>query len=88
MIILLLLQASYIAFFIGLIFYNPVLGWALLGLKFLLRFGFLTLVVNKLKSRVNLLGSLIFEIYAAFFSLSSLFYYVFAGEIEWKGRKY
>jgi cellulose synthase/poly-beta-1,6-N-acetylglucosamine synthase-like glycosyltransferase len=88
MIFLLLLQASYVAFFIGLIVINPLLGWSLLGAKFLLRFIFLTLVVKKLASRVNIFGSLIFEVYAAFFSMASLAFYVFSGDIEWKGRNY
>ena len=88
MIILLFLQASYIVFFFGLIIINPTLGWSLLAVKFVLRFIFLSLVVNKLSSRVNILGSFIFEVYSAFFSLASLVYYVFSGDIEWKGRKY
>lgn len=88
MILILLLQASYMVFFLGLIFINPSLGASLLGLKIILRYIFLTVVVNKLGSRVNFIGNLIFEVYSVIFSSASLFFYVFSGEIEWKGRKY
>ena len=88
MIALLLMQASYAAIILGLLITYPLMGWLALGLRLLFRFTFISLVVNKLNSRVNLFGSIIFELYSATFSLVSLFFYLFSGEVEWKGRKY
>lgn len=88
MIVLLILQSSYLAFILGILIINPMLGLLAIILKFCFRYIFLSMVVKRLKSSVNIFGSLIFEFYSAFFSLVSLFYYLMPGKIEWKGREY
>lgn len=88
MILLLIIQASFFAIILGLFILNPELALIILGLKFTFRYLFLNLVVRKLKDKVNIFGSLIFEVYTSFFSIISLIYYLIPGPIEWKGRKY
>jgi cellulose synthase/poly-beta-1,6-N-acetylglucosamine synthase-like glycosyltransferase len=88
MVFLLAMQASFFLIMMGLLFLNPIFLLIVLGLKFVLRYIFVSTVVNKLNDRVNILGSLIFEFYTAIFSMVSLIYYFIPGPIVWKGRKY
>ena len=88
MIALLAMQASFFIIILGLLILKPFLALGVLGLKFVLRFIFVSLVVKKLNDRINVFGSLIFEFYTAVFSIVSLIYYFIPGPIEWKGRKY
>ncbi len=88
MIGLLVAQASFFAIILALLMLEPILVLELLGLKFALRYIFVSMVVNKLNNRINIFGSLIFEFYTAIFSMVSLVYYFIPGPIEWKGRKY
>jgi cellulose synthase/poly-beta-1,6-N-acetylglucosamine synthase-like glycosyltransferase len=88
MIALLTIQSSFFAIIIGLVIINPIIAAIVLASKFTFRYIFLSLVVRKLKDRVNIFGSLIFEVYTSIFSLVSLLYYLIPGPIEWKGRKY
>jgi cellulose synthase/poly-beta-1,6-N-acetylglucosamine synthase-like glycosyltransferase len=88
MVTLLAIQASFFVIILGLLLLNPIYALAVLGLKFTLRYIFVSMVVNKLNDKVNIFGSLIFEFYTAIFSFVSLIYYFIPGPIEWKGRKY
>ena len=88
MIALLATQASFFVIILGLFLMDPVLATIVLATKFGFRYIFLSLVVRKLKDKVNVFGSLIFEVYTSIFSLVSLLYYLIPGPIEWKGRKY
>ena len=88
MIALLGMQASFIIIVLALLFVNPLFALGVVGLKFAFRYIFVSLVVNKLNDRINIFGSLIFELYTAVFSIVSLIYYFIPGPIEWKGRKY
>ena len=88
MVTLLAMQASFIVIILGLLLVNPLFALSVLGLKFALRYIFMSIVVNKLNNKINILGSLIFELYTAVFSIVSLIYYFMPGPIEWKGRKY
>lgn len=88
MIILLIMQASFFGVIVLLWLLNPALAGIVLIIKFSLRYIFVSQVVNKLNDRVNILGSLTFELYTAIFSIVSLVYYLIPGPIEWKGRKY
>ena len=85
---LLVLQASFFVIVLGLLFFIPWLALAVIGIKYVLRYCFLSLVVHKLKDRINIFGSLFFELYMAIFSVVSLFYYFTSRDIDWKGRKY
>ena len=88
MVALLAMQASFFVVILWLLLLNPAIGLTVLGIKFSLRYIFVSLVVYKLNNRVNIIGSLIFEFYAAVFSLVSLLFYFIPVPIEWKGRKY
>ena len=88
MITLLIIQSSFFAIILSLFIIDPVLAVVVLSIKFIFRYIFLSLVVRKLKDKVNIFGSLIFEVYTSIFSLVSLIYYLIPGPIEWKGRKY
>jgi cellulose synthase/poly-beta-1,6-N-acetylglucosamine synthase-like glycosyltransferase len=88
MVALLAIQSSYFVIILGIFMFDPVMAATILVLKIILRYIFVSLVVNKLNDRVNILGSLIFEFYTAVFSIVSLINYLIPGPIEWKGRKY
>ncbi len=88
MVALLAMQASFFVVILLLFLLDPSIALAVLAAKFVLRYIFVSLVVYKLNNRVNIIGSLIFELYAAIFSLVSLVYYFIPLPIEWKGRKY
>ena len=88
MIGLLIVQTAFFLVLLVLFLINPTIAIIVLSIKFLLRFTFLSLVVRKLNDRVNIFGSLIFELYSSVFSVASLIYYFLSGPIEWKGRKY
>ena len=88
MVILLAIQSSFFVIILGLLLIDPMLALAVVGLKFAFRYIFVSMVVNKLNDRINIFGSLIFELYTAVFSVLSLIYYIIPGPIEWKGRKY
>jgi cellulose synthase/poly-beta-1,6-N-acetylglucosamine synthase-like glycosyltransferase len=88
MVVLLAMQSSFVVIVLGILLLNPLLALGVVGLKFALRYIFVSMVVNKLNDRINIFGSLIFEFYTAVFSIVSLIYYFIPGPIEWKGRKY
>jgi len=88
MVSLLIVQTSFFLVLLALFLIDPITATIVLSIKFLLRFIFLSLVVRKLNDRVNIFGSLIFELYSSVFSVVSLIYYYLSGPIEWKGRKY
>jgi cellulose synthase/poly-beta-1,6-N-acetylglucosamine synthase-like glycosyltransferase len=88
MIFLLAMQSSFFLILIGLLFINPIYMLGALAFKFVLRYIFVSMVVNKLNDKVNIFGSLIFEFYTGIFSMVSLIYYFIPGPIIWKGRKY
>lgn len=88
MVLLLAIQSSFFVIVIGLLFFNPMIALIVVLVKFVLRYIFVSLVVNKLNDRINVFGSLIFEFYTAIFSFVSLIYYFIPGSIEWKGRRY
>jgi cellulose synthase/poly-beta-1,6-N-acetylglucosamine synthase-like glycosyltransferase len=88
MILILLLQSSFILFFLVLLVFNPVIAFAALMVKFLLRFLFVSLVGTKLEEKVDIISSFVFELFNIVFSFVSVLYYFLSGPIVWKERKY
>ena len=88
MIILLILQSSFIVLLILLLFINPLIALLVLLLKFTLRYIFLAMVARKIQEKVDLISSFVFEIFNMGFSFFSVLFYLFSGPIVWKERKY
>ena len=88
MITLLILQSSFILLFVTLMFIDPVMALVVLLFKFTLRYIFLTMVARKVKEKVDLISSFVFEIFNMVFSFVSVIYYLVSGPVVWKERKY
>ncbi|MEN8250076.1 MAG: glycosyltransferase [Bacteroidota bacterium] len=88
MVALLALQSSFFLVIVGLFMVNTTWAWIILGVKFMLRYIFGSLLAKKLKESINIVGYIIFEVYAVIFSSVSVLYYFLSGPVEWKGRKY
>ncbi len=85
---ILLIQAFYMPAIIILSIINPLLGVGLWAMKWLLKYIFSSISAKKLKEKVSLFDSFVTELFAMFFSLASVVYYLWPGKVYWKGRAY
>ena len=88
MILLLMIQTGFVVVLWLMSLLIPTWPLWALAAKLGLRYVFLFLVSWRLRYRANLLGSLIFEVFNAVFSILALIYYLIPRPVEWKGRKY
>ncbi len=85
---ILLVQAFYMPAIIILILINPLFGVGLWTMKWVLKFIFSSISAKKLKEKVSLFDSFATELFAMYFSLASVVYYLWPRKVYWKGRAY
>jgi len=88
MLSMLVIQASFFPIILILIILNPMLGFVLLVVKWLVKYIFLSGAARKLKEKLSIFDSFVMELFSMLFSLASLIYYFWPGKIFWKGRTY
>ena len=87
-VLILSLQASFYGFIVLLLFLNPIAGSLIWGVKFILQSVFIFQLARHVKSRIDPLKLLLYEVYAMIISTLSGLFYLIPISIKWKGRKY
>jgi len=84
---MLVVQAAYYPAAVAGVFMIPGF-WVVVILKLLVQAAFGVIMTKKSGQALKIADSLLYEIYSAIISLSTVFYYALARKTVWKGRSY